>query len=204
MSETRNPNEVIDAYELELAKSTLGIYNTQYADLSDRWKAIDTKAQGSVAIAGIFIGGVFTLARDITCKTSGDEVRLMIVVVVFLLSSSICSALALLARKARRPLPEGPQLKQWDSVSQRLDRLRPTDNADDGTKAHAIRDACSVAIGYFGDTFGPMRDAVFDMEKVVERKAGLLQVGQILLLIAIGCGAVLVVVTIAYRSIVMK
>lgn len=195
MARPSDHNAVIDAYELELAKSTLGIYNAQYTDLNDRWKAIDTKAQGSVAIAGIFIGGIFALARDVTCRTHGGEVALMLAVVGVLALSTLCSALALLTRNVHRPMPEQLQLDKWMFRRKRLKEVRATNSRT------AIREAHKISIVYFNDAFEVIQKSICDMQKVVERKAVLLLAGQILMLLAICCGALLLVVTIAYRSI---
>jgi hypothetical protein len=55
-----SPSPLVDV----ALQQAIEAYKESYRDFADNWRAMETKAQGSVAIAGLFVAGVFALVRD--------------------------------------------------------------------------------------------------------------------------------------------
>ena len=76
-----------------LRKTILDAYQNEYKDLSDTWRSLDTKAQGGITVAGIFLAAVFAYIEKVTL-TSFDRVFLvfaiaLLVFTVFLAVKSL-------------------------------------------------------------------------------------------------------------------
>ncbi len=71
-----------------LARHLLESHQQEYLRLIDTWRMLEGKAQALVAIAGIFLGGMFGFAKEIR----GQECilcKIAIIVVIILLSISV-------------------------------------------------------------------------------------------------------------------
>lgn len=53
---------------VELSRFQVDAYREEFAELVDSWKALETKAQGTAAVAGIFFAAVFAFVRDLEGK----------------------------------------------------------------------------------------------------------------------------------------
>lgn len=82
----------------------LASYEAEYEQLLDRWKSLETKAQGTVAIAGIFLGGIFTFIRDLRADSPAIERWLLIGVALLLTTGILASVLALRVREVEYPV----------------------------------------------------------------------------------------------------
>lgn len=77
------PNKVVEAY------------SNAYKELTDNWRALETKAQGNIAIAGIFIGGAFAFIQKIGPNLILAEKVGLITALVFLTLSVLFAVRAL-------------------------------------------------------------------------------------------------------------
>lgn len=86
-----------------LRKTLLDSYRDEYKEISDIWRGLETKAQGNIAIAGIFIAGAFAFISKIDQQTSRLEKGFLISALVFLVASVIFSVLVLRVRQVYFP-----------------------------------------------------------------------------------------------------
>lgn len=89
-----------------LRKTILEAYLNEYKDISDIWKNLETKAQGNVAIAGIFIAGVFAYIEKISPNLRSHE-KFLIAASIICLVISICSSIFALAVRETTTAPLG-------------------------------------------------------------------------------------------------
>ena len=75
----------------------------EYKDRSDIWRGLETKAQGNIAIAGIFIAGVFAFLRDVSGSADLVERALLGLTVITLVGSVVLSVRALRVQDAPPP-----------------------------------------------------------------------------------------------------
>ena len=62
-----------EGVRIPLLRDAVEVYRAEHALLGDRWKALETKAQGTVAIAGIFLAGAFTFIRNLHAGSPAVE-----------------------------------------------------------------------------------------------------------------------------------
>lgn len=102
--------EVKESFEKTLYDS----YALEYKGLHEIWRSLDSKAQGTVAVAGIFIGGVFNYIRDIKATnplTPQYEKNFLAFSVLCLVICVLLSVWALRVREVKEP-PIGKDLDQ--------------------------------------------------------------------------------------------
>jgi hypothetical protein len=112
------PPALVPSYEkaVEMRESfrqaALDAYREEYKELSEVWKGIELKAQGTITIAGIFIAAAFTFAKDLTATQRLDFYGNLLLgaAIVSLIISIIFSVLALKTREVELP-PGGERLK---------------------------------------------------------------------------------------------
>ena len=82
----------------------------EYAELQDRWKTIEAKAQGTAASAGVLLVGALAFVRQLKIETD-DIIRWLLSVIVILLGVIIlCCVLALRVKAVPSP-PRGKALR---------------------------------------------------------------------------------------------
>ncbi|HSU13139.1 hypothetical protein [Longimicrobium sp.] len=152
---------------IALLREALESYRSEYDLLVERWKGLETKAQGTVAIAGIFLAGIFTFIRDLKATSPALE-RWVLVLVALLLALTVALAvLALRVREIEDPVP-----------GQEAERM--------------VLDICSLSVeeipermpGLFGEQFGVWREVNLRVRASVERKARWLRCAQSFLMAA--------------------
>ena len=94
-----------------LLQHALVSFQEEYKDLNDTWKLIDSKAQSSGTIAGIFLAAAFALARQLPVGFSLWQ-RYLLCVGIVLLIAAVCFALAGLQIRRISPPPIGQNLRQ--------------------------------------------------------------------------------------------
>lgn len=165
MDETTVGSLVLDAYKAQ---------HTEYVDL---WKTLDTKAQGTIAIAGIFLAGAFGFARDV-----GDlewvPRFLFAGAVVALWASVACAVRALWVSRVRFP-PAG------ETAELELKRLEHLAKEDRASELKVV--LYDLASGF--------RLAITSIEAGIARKATWLLRAQV----SIGLGATILTVATLYR-----
>jgi hypothetical protein len=150
-----------------LASDALASYREEYRELSETWRHLESKAQGTVAIAGIFLAGVFAFVRALS-ESAGIWDKILLLAAVSLLVLSVLSAiLALRVRQVAGP-PVGDSL---DALVK--DLLGP-----EGATQEDL-------VAFVRDQTGMWADANKDVHEHNQTKAGHLFRAQILLLIAI-------------------
>ena len=94
----------------ELAKDVLNSYRDEYKDLADNWKALDTKAQGTGAIAGVFLAAGFAWVRDLPAEFLSWQRGFLAFSLAFLALSILFALFALWVRTIPSP-PLGEVVK---------------------------------------------------------------------------------------------
>ena len=112
-----------------LNKTVLDSYRDEYKELNDTWKNLEGKAQGAVAIAGIFIAGAFAYTREIGPQGIRYEKIFLGASILCLIISVGLSILALKVRTVAAP-PMGEHvdnlvqdLLQVDNDAELLERI---------------------------------------------------------------------------------
>lgn len=83
-----------------LLEATLVSYREEYRELSEIWRHLDDKAQGTVAIAGIFLAAVFAFVQSMTSlRQSIGTGTLLVGAVLLLVTSIVFAVLSLRVRK---------------------------------------------------------------------------------------------------------
>lgn len=164
--ECSDPNErlVVDA---------LTAHKGQYKELAEIWRDLDSKAQGTIAVSGVFLAGALAFIRALTAAATTAE-KLVLTATAGFLALSIVFALIVLWVRSVRAAPLGGSL---DGLVQDLIA------ADDGTSPQRL-------LNYYRDQAGMWQVTNRDVEKVNTRKARFLLAGQITLVMAIICAAV--------------
>jgi hypothetical protein len=90
-----------------LESSVLDSYREENKELSETWRSLETKAQGAVAISGIFIAGAFAYIREVNLQGHRVEKIFLGTSILSLVVSVVLSIFALRARKvAAAPIGE--------------------------------------------------------------------------------------------------
>jgi hypothetical protein len=87
----------------ELPWLALDAYREEYRDLSETWRSLDAKAQGTGAIAGIFLAAIFAWVRELPTWFGSTERRLVVAGIASLILSIIATVLALLIQRVAAP-----------------------------------------------------------------------------------------------------
>ena len=80
---------------------------SEYTELSDVWKQVDTKAQATATIAGIFMAAAFAFVRNAAFQLTSTEKVLLSALLVLLLASISVAVRAMLIREV--PMPPEPE-----------------------------------------------------------------------------------------------
>jgi hypothetical protein len=111
-----------------LPQAVLDSYREEYKELVDAWKTLEVKAQGAVAIAGIFIAGAFAYVRDVGQAHLYERLSLSLSIFCLMISV-VLSIFALKVRTvAATPLGEHidklvQDLLQINSDAELLERM---------------------------------------------------------------------------------
>jgi hypothetical protein len=90
----------------ELKEQAIAAYEAEYRDLADNWRSLDGKAQGTVAIAGVFIGGALAFVQSL--YADGPVcMKLVVGLGVLLLLVSVGFALGVLRIRTVNAPPDG-------------------------------------------------------------------------------------------------
>lgn len=152
-----------------LQKAVLESYRDEYKELSEAWRNLESKAQGSVAIAGIFIGGAFAYIREIGSEAGRLEKVFLGASIICLIISVTFAVLALTVRKVAAP-PIGEYV---DGLVQDLLRL---ENDDD--LVHRLP-------RFTGDQIDSWREVTTDAKQRTRSKANCLSGSHVFLVLAI-------------------
>jgi hypothetical protein len=157
-------------------------YREQYKERWEVWRNLEAKAQGTVTIAGIFIGGVFAFIRESSNATILDRAGLGLTVVALILAV-IWSVRVLLIRHAPTA-PNGDAIAYmfWDML--------------EGSDAEMLRDFKLFVRGYTR----AWADVNAKLSLMNEDKAKFLGRSQRMLGAAVGLMALLTLIRIVFAG----
>jgi hypothetical protein len=169
----RTPDTLF-AMRRSLRQTVLDSYKDEYKEFSEVWKSVETKAQGTVTIAGIFIAAAFTFAKDLAATRLDWYGKLFLGAAIVLLIPSIVLSVLALRRRTIKSIPAGSQVEQW---------------ADD------IQDASEEDLAELTQRFIDQHSLIWketteSTKAAVAQKEGLLYAAQLLLLFAIGAATI--------------
>ena len=76
----------------------------EYTELAENWKQLDTKAQGTGALAGVFLAAVFAFGQQNSPLLAIAAVKAMAIALILLLTGAIlCAVMCLWTREAQMP-----------------------------------------------------------------------------------------------------
>lgn len=165
----------------QLLAGALQSYRDEYKELSDTWRHVEGKAQGTITVAGIFLAAAFAFVRDLTGAGTGlVEKSILAVAVGMLTVTVILAVLSLRVRELVAP-----------PLGENLDDLI--------TDLSGVSDAEEIAERlprFVGDQLSLWKTANEAVDRVNKDKASLVALAQRLLLLAIGLVAALTGITI--------
>lgn len=85
-----------------LAQSALEATRAEYEELCDQWKAIDSKAQATGAVAGVLLAGLFAFARE-PMPRSDVATAFLVLATVLSLTAAFLVVLAMQIRTVEPP-----------------------------------------------------------------------------------------------------
>lgn len=169
MAETLDPRGT-------LFKAALDAYKDEYGELYQTWRNIEAKAQGNVAIAGIFLAGLFAFLRDIAPETFWWQKALLVTAGCALGISVLLAALVLKVRTRLSP-----------QVGRNIEAL-----VRDLTRLSDESDLIGRLPAFASDQMEVWRSTVSQLEDIVQGKAKNLRCAQIFL--ALGVVAIVILV----------
>jgi hypothetical protein len=153
--------------------------SSEYVELSDIWKQIDSKAQATATVAGIFIAASFAFVRNAAFQLNGVEKLFLAAVLVCLILSILLAVGAMVVRNV--PMPPEPE-----SVARMVEELLACPETE-YEKRHA---------GILADTINAWLPVNRELRSSLGSKANKLAWGQRALLVAAVLMACLTVLTI--------
>ena len=161
-----------------LEKEALEAYKEEYKDLLASFQGIDTKAQGVVAIAGIFIGGLFAFLNSSSFARTTLAVLLLLVGIIVLIGSVLLAILVLRVRDTAG-VPPGQHTGQ---ILDDLLALKLEDN-----------DLKTALPGFYGDKSRAWSGCVDAVRIDVDKKADFLWGAQLMLAFGVSCVALMTI-----------
>lgn len=148
-------------------------YAREYADLRGTWDNLEKKAQASVAVAGVFLGGVLSFARDVKHNTPVGDRVFASAVIVMMVFAIITAGRAMKVRTVLQPA-------LGSNVAPMVEALLRNDAEDEQAEreANLLRD--------WRNMWEKTNSEVARLNKI---KAGAVNLAQLLLLAATLVGA---------------
>ena len=165
-----------DDIRVSLEKEALEAYKEEYKDLLVAFQGMDSKAQGVVAIAGVFVGGIFAFLNAANFTRSSMAVSLLVFAILFLASSVLLAVLVLRVRDTMG-VPTG------EHTAQILEDLLALEDT-------VIK---SVLSRFYGDKTRAWQNCVNRVRSDVEKKSDFVWASQLMLFIGIICVALMAV-----------
>jgi hypothetical protein len=163
-----------------LKKVVLESYLDEYKEYVANRRNLETKAQGNVAIAGIFIAGIFAFITKSDFGHNDFERLFVLLAMLFLVSSIVFSILVLRARTV--PLP--PLGSFTDYSVKRLLQVEDTEFHERLRR-------------FSSDHMNRWRMVITKVDKETNLKADRLWIAQVLLVIAILSAALMAIIKMA-------
>jgi hypothetical protein len=154
-----------DGIKERLLRAVLDAHQDEYHDAWDTWKHLDVKAQGSIAIAGVFLAGIFAYAGRVPADACLYH-KLIIVGAVACVAFSVMFAMLALRLREVAPPPLGSE------VGEMVAHILSRDEGD------ALRER---EVNFSSDRIRLWGDVNEEMRSVNGKKAGHLKATQWLL-----------------------
>jgi hypothetical protein len=105
----------------------LDSYREEYRELSDNWRSLDTKAQGTAAIAGIFLAAALAFVRELAKGLASFDRALLVLAITTLFLVVLLAVFAMKVRQVEMA-PNGEDFERMtdDLLSPELLHELPT------------------------------------------------------------------------------
>jgi len=122
-----------------IESSLLEAYRYEYEDIIKRWHNIESKAQGTVAMSGIFLAGFLAFVQQLS-KDAGLLEKSVLSLAILLLASALISCVLVLKSRERPPVLRG------DIFEELVNDLIANPSSDEITKRYYlfIRDQSKI------------------------------------------------------------
>lgn len=167
-------------FRVELLKVALDSYREEYKEVWETWRSLDAKAQGSGAIAGVFLAAGLAWARDIPPDLAAPGRWLLGLALLAVVVAVAGTVFAMQVRTVQAP-PLGDET---------ADMVKDLLNAEPGD------DQASRLAGFYADQASTWKDTNADMQRKNLWKAGWLRIAQFSLLVAAVLVAMLVLISV--------
>lgn len=164
---------------VKILDDSLDAFKEEYRELSETWRHIETKAQGTVSIAGIFIAAAFAFVHYLS-ETAPSCERLLLGLALALLGLCVLLSIAALAVREVKAAPIGETL--YGMVTELVD-------------AGEARDAESID-NFVRDQIGLWNEVNEEVRAVNHSKARYLLCAQVALVAALVTVATLAMIRI--------
>ena len=98
-----------------LREATLDAYRDEYGEYSETWRTLETKAQGNIAVAGIFIAGSLAYLTKTDLNLAQHEQVFLLAAIICLIVSVVLSIIVLRSEEVTPP-PLGSFVSHFSSV----------------------------------------------------------------------------------------
>jgi len=160
--------------------SLLDAHSNEYRHLLEVWRDLERKAQGVIAISGVFLAAAFAFVRQIDCGTQDIEKVLLCIAIVLLVTSVLISVLVLRIREVRIP-PGG------EFINNLVDDILKIDESSVSSERYS---------GFIFDQVRISHDVNEEMSNANESKAKHLWRAQLSVICAIGVVAITTIISI--------
>lgn len=157
----------LDRFKFDLWSTALVAYQADYKELADAWSKMDTKAQGTAGIAGVFLAAIFASARSGAVPPGNIDRALLGLALLCLVVSIVSSALALRVQ----PTASGPRADEIERAVR--------DTLAGASEGDALAD---LRIRFFRSQINTWRGSIQALGDKNLRKARHVLVGQLFLL----------------------
>lgn len=160
-----------------LVRDALDSYKEEYRELCENWRGLESKAQSTITICGIFLAGMLAFVRGLSSTSSTAETWILIIAAVWLTAATL-SSLGVVRLRSVSAAPSG------DDLDGLIDDLL---DAEDG-------DTPERFIAYTRDHAHLWSDVNRDLERVNKIKAKWLFAAHALLISGVIFAAVATIV----------
>ncbi len=174
------PDDTEDRLAALREKALTASYD-EYKELTAAWRSIDTKAQGNITVAGIFIAGAFAYLTKIDRPPAPEEKWIFVLAMIFLLMSVVLSVLVLRIREVPPHYLGGFMIEMVERVGY--------------TKGREFQDYVLRFYNLHARRWGEANQRLNEANK---EKGEFLWAAQVFLLVAIFTAAILVIIKLLY------
>jgi len=104
-------NESVPSRQEAIA-AVINAYEGEFIRLEDTWKSLETKAQGTLTVAGLFVGFVLTFTKELP-PTIGVALRIFLSLLLVVLGYSLWWGISALRIRRVGAGPGGERLEAW-------------------------------------------------------------------------------------------